>query len=390
MSDAVQKLIDRRANLVAQMRELAERAVDESRDMSAEEDRQFTEMNAEVDALQNRADAMLAGEKRAKEIEDSFAVLSGKPQERQTPDQAKGEEEVRAFLRGEGGRFFDVPVERRDVLKSGSGGNTVPESLDGRLWEYLIEESSILGAGVTVLRTSGGEVMNIPKATVHSTAAATNEGATITESDPTFAQTALSVAKDSYLVQVSREMVDDTGVDLLGYIARSAGRELGNKVGSNAVAVLIAGTAPGVTGGVGVTSPASFDDVIDLFYSVIAPYRNRSSAGWLVSDLAAADLRKLKDGNGQYVWLPSTTAGANDMILGKPVYVDPAVPDPAAAAESIVFGDLSSLYVRIAGGFRFERSDDYAFGSDLVTFRAIVRHGAAHVDPNATTSFLGA
>jgi HK97 family phage major capsid protein len=398
MSDAVKKLLERRANLVNQMREVAERAVDENRDMSADENRQFTEMNAEVDALQERADAMLAGEKRAKEIEDSFASLSGKPQERQTPEQGKGEAELRSFLRGESGRFFDVPVEHRDVLKSGSGANVVPTSMDSQLWEYMIEESSILGAGVTILRTTSGEAMDIPKATVHSTSASATEGSAITESDPTFAKTSLTVAKAGYVVQVSREMVDDSGVDLLGYLSRAAGRELGNAVGSNAVSVLLTGTSSAVTGPTGAsggfgtqsTAGSGFDKVIDLFYSIIEPYRRRSSCGWVMADPTAAVVRKIKTSDGYYIWQPSVIQGQPDTILNKPVYIDTNVPDVALSAESVVFGDLSSLYVRIAGGFRFERSDDFAFGSDLVTFRALVRHGAAHVDPNATKSFVGA
>ena len=397
MSEVVTRLLERRANLVNQMREVAERAVDENRDMSAEEDRQFTEMNSEVDALQKRADAMLEGEKRAKEIEQTYATLQGKPQERQSGSVDQAEAELRAWLNGERGRSYEVPVERRDILKTGSGANTVPTTLDGNLWEYMIEESAILGSGVTILRTNSGEAMNIPKATVHSTNAAVTEGVAITESDPTFAQTPLTVAKAGYTVQVSREMTEDTGVDLLGYLSRAAGRELGNAVGANAVSVLLTGTTSAVTGpasasgGLGVQSTAGsgFDKLIDLFYSVIEPYRRRSSCGWVMADPTAAMVRKVKTTDGFYIWQPSVIAGQPDTILNKSVYIDTNVPDVALAAESIVFGDLSSLYVRIAGGFRFERSDDFAFTSDLVTFRAVVRHGSAHVDPNATKSFVG-
>lgn len=402
MSEIVKKLLERRANLVTQMRELAERAVEENRDMSADEDRQFTEMNAEVDALQKRADSMLAGEQRAKDTEDAFANLSGKPRAAGAPtpagDQAELEVNLRKFLRGEAGRTFDVPVEKRDVLKSGSGANAVPVTLHSRLWEYMIETSGVLAAGPTILNTTGGEAINIPKVTVHPTGAAQAEGAAISESDPTLAQTALTVAKEGFVTQVSRELVDDEAVDLLGYLARAAGRELGNRVGLNAVNVLLTGTTPsvtgptGVSGGFGVQSTAGvgFDKLIDLFYSVIAPYRNSSSCSWLLADPTAAAVRKIKTSDGYYIWVPSVIAGQPDTILSKPVFIDTNVPDVALSAESVVFGDMASLFVRIAGGFRFERSDDFAFGSDLVTFRALVRHGAAHVDPNATKSFVGA
>ena len=55
----------------------------------------------------------------------------------------------------------------------------------------------------------------------------------------------------------------------------------------------------------------------------------------------------------------------------------------AATKKIVYFGDWSALKVRIAGGLRFERSNDYAFGNDQVAFRAVVRSGAVVVDPNA-------
>jgi HK97 family phage major capsid protein len=83
-------------------------------------------------------------------------------------------------------------------------------------------------------------------------------------------------------------------------------------------------------------------------------------------------------------------AGQPDTILSKPVYIDTNVPDAAISVESILFGDWRSLVVRIAGGFRFERSDDFAFNTDQVTFRALVRHGSVSVDANALKSLTHA
>ena len=59
----------------------------------------------------------------------------------------------------------------------------------------------------------------------------------------------------------------------------------------------------------------------------------------------------------------------------------------AANAKSIIFGDLSRYFVRIAGGIRFERSDDFAFQNDLVSFKVIVRLDGALVDANGIKLF---
>lgn len=394
MSETVKRLLERRASLVTQMREVAERAVDEGRDMSAEEDRQFTEMNAEVDALQKRADAMLEGEKRAKETEESFAKLSGKRQERE-PEQSKLNDELRAFMTGQGGREFVVPTigaEKRDLSTSSSG--VIDTGFRAQLWEYMVENAGVLSTGVDLLQTASGETIKLPRVTAHSSVASVTEGAAITESDPTLGSVNSTVSKEGYVVQISRELIDDTGVDLQGYLARSAGRALGNAVGAAAVTAAVAAASAGATTAAGElttlgaqsTAGKGFDYLITLFHSVIAPYRASSSCAWLTSDAGAAMIRKVKSGDGVYAWQPAVTVGQPDTILGKPVYIDTNVADPAANAESVLFGDWRSLVVRIAGGTRFERSDDYAFNADLVTFRALIRHGSVSVDANALKS----
>ena len=75
-------------------------------------------------------------------------------------------------------------------------------------------------------------------------------------------------------------------------------------------------------------------------------------------------------------------------MLGKSVYIEPNLDSPAASKKSIYFGDWSALKVRIAGGLRFERSNDYAFGNDQVAFRVLVRTGAVAVDANAVKYFV--
>ena len=102
-----------------------------------------------------------------------------------------------------------------------------------------------------------------------------------------------------------------------------------------------------------------------------------------MADPTAAAVRKIKTADGVYAWRNSVIEGQPDTILGKPVHIDTYVPDAAVSVESILFGDFSSLVVRIAGGIRFERSDEFAFNADMSTFRAVVRHGAVSVDANA-------
>lgn len=407
MGEMAKRLRERRQKVWEQAKALADAAADENRAFSSEEQGTWDALNEELDNLDKRIKSVLDGEKRAKEADEAFERLNGKPQTRNGESGAAGNEsptgsELRAFLRGEKGRYYDVlptgPVNYRVLSKltAGAGANTVPTSFYDRLVAHLIETSAVLQTGPTVLNTSGGEALQIPKTTAHSSAAIVTEGGPIGASDPAFGQMTLAAYKYGCLIQVSRELLDDSGVDLEGYLAMQAGRALGNAFGAHMVTgtgtaqptgVITAATV-GVTGPVGTatsfgnqaTVGMGADLLIQLFYSVIAPYRNSGSAAWLVKDSTMGTLRQIKSTTGEYLVQGGIAGPTGETILGKPVYTDPNVAAPAANAKSVVFGDFSQYFVRFAGGVRFERSDDYAFNTDLVTFRALMRADATLVD----------
>lgn len=410
MSEIVKRLRERRANVWEQAKEIADRATDENRNFSPEEQGQWDALNGEIDQLDKRIKSALDTEQRNKEADEALERVAGKPAERGAPQTQQGGEELRAFLRGEGPRSYTVepqgPVNVRDLskLSSGAGAATVPTTFYDRLIAHLIETSAIMQSGATVLNTASGENIQVPKTTAHSSASIVTEAGSISESDPAFGQVTLGAFKYGTMIQVSRELLTDTGVDLEGYLAMQAGRALGNAFGAHAITgtgssqprgvltdATLGKTGPtGVTGGFGAQNTAGTggDTLIDLFYSVIAPYRMSNACRWIMNDATAGVVRKLKDANGQYIWQPSLVAGTPDTILGKPVLTDPNVPTIALSAKSVLFGDFSQYFVRLAGGVRFERSDDFAFGSDLVSFRALMRADAALVDLTGAVKYF--
>lgn len=400
----VETLRERRNRVWEEAKTLADSAAEENRAFTAEEQGKWDALNEEINSLDTRMKSALETEKRAKDTDDLFNSIRGekkseKPGEKAADD---NQNELRAFLRGERGRYFDVnPMKRIDYrvlskLTAGAGGNTVPTSFYERLMAHLIETSAILQAGATILNTNSGEAIQIPKTTAHSTAAIVTEGNAINPSDPAFGQLTLGAYKYGTLIQVSRELLDDSGVDLEGYLSMQAGRALGNAFGAHAMTGtgtnqprgIVTDATLGVTGGTGVAGAASADNLIDLFYSVIAPYRTSPATKWIMRDSSVATIRKLKYTTGEYVWQPALTAGAPDTIMGKQVLTDPNIAATALAAKSILFGDMSQFFVRFAGGVRFERSDDYAFNTDLVTFRALLRADSALVDLTGAVKYF--
>ncbi|MFI0900570.1 phage major capsid protein [Streptomyces sp. NPDC020983] len=413
MSEMVKTLRERRANVWEQAKAIADAASDANRNFSAEEQGKWDVLNEEINQLDQRIKSALDTEARAKEADDAFNRLhtsQGKNKGAQggaanrhvtaERDAGDGGDELRAWMRGETrSRFFEVlpegPVDWRKVQSRAltvgtttAGGDTVPTNFYDRLVEHLIQNSAIMQSGATILNTAGGETIQIPKTTAHSTAALVTEGSTIGTSEPTFGQVELGAYKYGALIQISRELLDDTGVDLEGYLAMQAGRALGNAFGAHAITGdgsgkpdgVVHGASLGKTGGTGVGGAFSSDDLIDLFFSVIAPYRKSSAATWMMADSSIANARKLKDTTGQYIWQPGLQAGVPDTILGKPVLTEPNMAAVATSAKSVLFGDMSQYFVRLAGGIRFERSDDFAFDTDLVTFRALMRADGALVD----------
>jgi HK97 family phage major capsid protein len=397
MKNYIQHLREQRANTWEQAKALLDTAAAEKRALSAEEQASYDRMNADLDGIARQVAELEEIETRQKAAAESMERMLGRPDEPKRRDESAA---LRAFLKGEAGRSYDIPMELRADQTTTTAAGVIPAGFHTQLWEYMIETSSVLQLKPQILQTTSGETIKLPRATAHPAAAAVTEGSAIGASDPTLGSVNSTVTKEGWLTQVTTELLDDEKVNLQGYLARQAGRSLGNAVGSAAVTAAIAAASAGVTAGNGIGAVTSFgtqstegegaDFLIGLFYSVIAPYRNSPSCGWLMSDPTAAVLRKLKSADGVYAWQPSLVAGDPDRILGKPVFTDTNVADPAAGAKSVLFGDWSSLVVRIAGGFRFERSDEFAFDADMTTFRALVRHGSVSVDANALKSFVHA
>jgi HK97 family phage major capsid protein len=401
-------LTEKRANVWEQAKALLDTAAGEKRELTAEEQVSYEKMTKDLADQRAMIDKLVADEQAVKDSEEALRKLAevGIDPEalRKSP---KDDTELRAFLKGER-REFEVKgtpddirlIQNRSLVKgtTTAGGFTVPTNFYSKLWAHLIQTANLLNAGATVLTTDNGDTLQIPTTTAHSTAALVAEAAAIGSSDPAFAQRSLGAFKYGVLIQVARELLDDTGVDLEGYLAMQAGRAVGNAFGTDLVVGngaskptgITASTTLGVTGGAGVAGAFTFDNLIDLFYSVIPQYRNTEAAAWLMADATVGAARKLKDSQGRYLWEPSLVAGAPDSMLNKPVYTDPNMPAVALSAKSVIFGDIAAYFARVVNGVRFEQSLDFAFNTDLVTFRCLIRGEGILVDQTgAVKHFIG-
>jgi HK97 family phage major capsid protein len=272
---------------------------------------------------------------------------------------------------------FDV----QNALQVGTdseGGFLVPDEFEATLIEAL-EDENIIRQLANVVTTSSGD-KKIPVVASKGTADWTDEEAPMHESDNAFGLVTIGAHKLTTMLKISEELLNDSVFDLASYIAK----EFARRIGRTEEDAFVIGNGTGkptgflnATGGadIGVTAASAtaitMDEVIDLFYSLKAPYRRNSI--FLMNDTTVKAIRKLKDGTGNYLWQPSVQAGQPDTILNRPVKTSSSVPTIASDTKTIAFGDFSYFWIADRQGRSFQRLNELYAATGQVGFRATQR-----------------
>ena len=379
----VENLYEERNNLWEQMKELNDREIKEERSLDASEKEQWDKMNERMSEIDSRVQELASVEEANKKSEEIRATFeSSAPVIEKKADAPSDDDVLRSMAKGE---VRSHNFEKRDLTKSADGG-LVPQGFYDQIIAKL-DENAVVRQFATVVPTASGEDIKFPQITALSSASLVAEAGAIGESDPTSASVTLGAFKYAYLVQVSSELLADEGVDIEGFLANDSGRALGNGAGTDFAVGNGSSKPNGVmnASGTGVTCASATaittNEVIDLYHSVTAPYR--SNGAWIMNDATLKVIRQFKDTTGQYIWQPSLQQGNPDLLLGSPVATDPNIETIATAKKVMAFGDMSKYFIREAGGIQVDRSVDYAFANDLVTFRFIYRADGDLMDTNA-------
>jgi HK97 family phage major capsid protein len=205
---------------------------------------------------------------------------------------------------------------------------------------------------------------------------------------------------------MSRELATDQGVDVVGFLGRQAGFALGAATraafttgtgSSQPTGLMTSTTSWGGTATTGITGKFVADDLINLAYSVSAPYRAVPGAGFMLNSSSLGTARALKASNAastvgslEYMFQVGLQ-GQADSILGYPIYVNESMASTAVNAKSVAFGDFSRYFIREVNGISVETSTDFAFDYDLITTKVILRTDGLLVDQTgAVKHFVGA
>lgn len=363
--------------------------------ISAEDEATYNKMEADVIALGKEIDRL---EKQAildAELNAPMAnPLTGKPANPKLEGKTgRATDEYRkAFwnaMRTRAGEGLDPTV--KNALKIGTdseGGYLVPDEFERTLVEAL-EDENIFRRLAKVITTASGD-RKIPVVASKGTASWIDEEGTIPESDDSFGQVSIGAYKLGTMIKVSEELLNDSVFQLEPYISREFARRIGNKEEEAFFIGDGSGKPTGIlaaTGGaqLGVTTAGAtaitLDEVLDLFYSLKAPYRNKSV--FIMNDSTVKAIRKLKDGQGQYLWQPSIQAGTPDTILNRPLYTSSYVPAIEAGAKTIAFGDFSYYWVADRQGRVFKRLNELFAVTGQVGFVATQRVDGKLILPEA-------
>ena len=349
--------------------------------VSAEDAAAYDRMEADVVNLGKEIERL----ERQAAIDAELARATSKPITNRPNGRIDGEtktgrasdEYKRAFWNGMRNR---ISYEVQNALSIGTdseGGYLVPDEYEKKLVESLQDEVFFRSLA-TVIRTSSGD-RKIPIVTSKGEAAWIDEEGQFPESDESFGQTSIGAYKLATMIKVSDELLNDSVFNIEQYISKEFGRRIGAKEeeaffvgdGQGKPIGLFNTTGGAETGVTAATVSITFDDVMDLYYSLRAPYRNKAS--WLLNDSTVKAIRKLKDGNGNYIWQPSVREGEPDRILNRPYRTSIYVPELAEGKRVMAFGDYSYYWIADRQGRSFKRLNELYAATGQVGFLACER-----------------
>ena len=343
--------------------------------ISAEDEATYNKMEADVVALGKEIDRL---EKQAildAELNAPMAnPLTGKPATSKLEGKiGRAADEYRT-------NFWNVmrskaPMpEMMNALQVGTdseGGYLVPDEYEHTLVEAL-EEENIVRKLAHIVKTASGE-RKIPIVASKGSANWIDEEGPYVDSDDSFGQVTIGAFKLGTTIKISEELINDSVFDLEAYISKEFARRIGNREEEafftgdgngkpTGILTAVGGAQLGVTAASATAITA--DELVDLFYSLNTPYRK--NAVWLMNDSTVKAVRKLKDGQGQYLWQSALTSDTPNTLLGRPVYTSAYMPSVAAGEKTVAFGDFSYYWIADRQGRSFKRLNElYAVNGQI-------------------------
>ena len=380
----VQELIEKRAKVWETAKNFVDTHEDKNGNLSAEDKETYSRMEAEIEELTNSIERQQRAERREQELSKPVnSPITGKPYKDEPQGEVKtgraSDEYKKAMLTALRSNFRQVS----NVLQEGvdaDGGYLVPEEYDHRLIDVLTEENIMRGIA-TKITTSGEHKINI--AATKPAAAWIEEGGALSFGDATFDQKILDAHKLHVAIKITEELLYDNAFGLENYIITEFGKALANAEEDAFLNGDGVGKPTGIfdktKGGESIgtlTAALKSDDILDLIYKLKRPYRKNAS--FIMNDATLAQIRMLKDNNGQYLWQPSYQANEPDKILGYNIRTSAFAP-----TDAIAFGDYKYYNIGDRGSRSFKQLNELFAGNGMIGYVAKERVDGLLILPEA-------
>lgn len=335
-------LIEKRNAKVLEMQAVLEKAKVETRAMNEEEMNSFNALEKEIKDL----DGTIQAETRAKGLE---IIEEMKNEPKKIEERAVIEERIFSnYIKKQCGITVEERAGEQNIDMTNNGA-VIPVTIANRVISKVTEISPILAraARFNVKGTFKHPVWGLANTTHDIAVGYQTEFIDITADSGKLTSVDLTGFLAGALTLVGKSVINNAQINVTEFVIN----EMAKKIAIFLDKELLNGTEDKATGALATTttmnagsiSAISADNLVELQTKVPTPYQN--DAVWIMHPATFTALKKLKDGNGQYLLQNDFSSALPYRILGKPVYLSENMPEIASAAKAVLYGDLSGLAV---------------------------------------------
>ena len=340
------KLQEKRNTLYAELSTLFEKAENESRSFNDEEETKFTSLSKEISAL----------DKQIKRETEHRNLELDKPAD----NSPTAEQETRAFemyLRSQVTK--DKALETRANMVYGDNGAVIPKTIVNKIIDTVQNIAPIFARATKYYLKGDISIPYVNTGSGDITVAFASEFSSLTASTVKISAIELKGFLAAALVVVSRKLINNSQFDIVSFVVNRMAQKIAifieNYLINGGTSSSLGGTASGlkqsVTQAVNITAGGSLtaDYLIDVQDTIPDVYQ--ANACWIMHPQTRTLVRKLKDGQSNYLLVKDFSSPTGYMLLGKPVYISDnmtSFSSATAGKDFLYYGDFSGLAVKIA------------------------------------------